>query len=159
MARERGIPEELLLAKFWAEGGYWWDGGLAAWCPAYDKGCHGEEVEKRLKWVGLRHWWPNGEVVESHSGSHGIAQIYVPVHPEYNVETSKTDWEYCARYGADYFRLMYDRQGNWSDAVRKYHSPGEAELGLKRVRNWLINPPTNPETGLPAWNPNPGALD
>ena len=145
IAQEERVPEELLLPKFWAEGGYWWNPETGDWSSAPNGQCDG------CQWVGLRQYLPDGSVVESYSGSHGISQIYVKVHPEYDVEKAEEDWEYTARYGARYLRSMYDLKGSWSGAVMKYHSPGEAAQGLAKVETWLEHPPTNPETGQPVW--------
>ncbi len=149
MARQKGVHEELLLAKFWIEGGYYWNPQTGEWSEAREGRCEG------CSWIGLRHYLPNGKVVESYSGAHGIGQVFVPVHPEYDVARAEKDWKYSAEYSVEYFRLMKVMHGSSSNAVRRYHSPAEAEQGLENVKKFLADPPLNPETGELLWQPVP----
>jgi len=141
IARNSGIPEELLLAKYWGEGGYMWNFETNSACSG-GPGC---------QWVGLRQFKPSGEVIVSWANAIGIGQVVPYWHPECDEAKLRSDWVYNAQCGANFLVDLHSRYGSWEQAVWHYYGPGEADLGLSWVTGWIENPPINPETGLPAW--------
>lgn len=147
VALERGIPPEVLMAKLWYEGGYF--------VTQNADGTYSEVSDNYpgAKWIGLRNVHADGTLIKSPSEANcgGIGQVCTYWHPDYDEERARTDLEYAVTFAADFFGAKFDETGSWSAAVKRYHSPDEAQKGLDFTTGFLTNPPLNPETGQPAW--------
>lgn len=133
--RELGIPGGLLRAIMLAESGRWdrQAKALRAWPWTLNIGGTGSYHASR----------DEARIVAANALRSGIRQVDIGCmqvsmawHAEgFRTVTEALDPVTNVAYGAEYLRQLHQQHGDWSEAVRRYHSgdPGRGESYLRRV--------------------------